>query len=180
MTTQVISTTQTNLFERAVMVSLEIKKLGLRRKVNAGAVQVDADKDMLAVSKKLLESPEYDAISSYDTETRAWLEHRSLPSSFRSGIYLIPMTLITEIDQYLKGRQDGREALIEVFLLSYERLVDEARDRLRALFDIANYPDADTVRDSFSLSYQFVEFRAPGSLRKLDTALFEQERLKAE
>jgi hypothetical protein len=169
-----------NLFDRAVMLSLEIKKLGLRRKVASQAVEVDADKDMISVSKKLIESLEYEAIASVDSDTRAWLERRSLPSSFRAGIYLIPITLISEIDQELKSRQDMREALIEVFALSYDRLVSEARDRLRALFDADNYSDGDTVRESFSLSYQFIEFRAPGSLRKLDPELFQREKLKAE
>ena len=69
-TTEVRPSTQ-NLFDRAVMLSLQIKKLGLRRKVNSGAVEVDADRNMISVSKKLIESPEYEAIASFDSDTRA-------------------------------------------------------------------------------------------------------------
>ena len=61
------------VFDRAVCLSLAMGCLGTRRKVPSASINVEADKDMLHVSKAILESEELDAIKTFDGEMRIWL-----------------------------------------------------------------------------------------------------------
>ncbi len=166
---------QTNIFEKAVLLNLELRRLGTRRKVASSEVTVNADKDMLHVSKDILVSPELKTVQSFDNESRQIVNKRCLPSNFRAGLYLLPVDLLEETDVILQDRQGKRPLLIEVFLKRYTELTEEAKKKLNTLFNQKDYPGVDRVREAFSMSYSYLEMSAPGRLAKMNPVLFRRE-----
>lgn len=171
---------EANIFERAVCLSVAIHGLGNRKKVSSAEVRVDTDKEWLHVSKDLLEADSFEAIKTLDAKLKAFLAKRCLPSMFRNGIYLLPVGLIEDVDARLQRYRAERESLVEAFLAEYPRLVDAARDRLKALFDQSDYPSVSRVRGAFSVETQYLTLTTPGKLKGISQALWEREKAKAE
>jgi hypothetical protein len=168
------------LFERAVCLSLTVGCLGTRRKIPATSVQVEADRDMLHVSKAILESKELDAIKTLDGELRTWLGKRALPSPFRRGTYLIPLDLVEQVDGRIGEYQEKRQKLVEGFLAAYDAAVANAKQRLNGLFDATDYPGADKVRAAFYVDPRYLAFGVPAKLESIRRDLFEREKAKAQ
>ncbi len=168
------------LFDRAVCLSLTMGCLGTRRKVAAASIQVDADKDLLHVSKAILESKELDAIKTLDGEVRAWLGKRALPSPFRRGTYLIPLDLVEQVDAKIVEYQEKRRFLTDAFLAVYDRSVEDAKKRLNGLFDASDYPGDEKVRATFYVDVRYLAFGVPEKLEGIRKDIFEREKQKAE
>lgn len=164
-----------DLFKRAVLLNLELTKLGNRRKVPTGAVTVDADKALLAVSKQLLNSSEMDAISRMDGEIRQYIYSRCLESPFRKGVYFLPVGLVTEVEARLWVYRDGRARAVEKLCESYPALKEIARRELRAVFNDRDYPAIEKVRAAFQMSWSYQAVSTPRILQAISPALFEQE-----
>ena len=62
-----------DLARKTVFVKLHLGVLGNSRKVSSAQVEVDADKNLIRVSKTLLDSPELQAIRRLDGELRYYL-----------------------------------------------------------------------------------------------------------
>jgi hypothetical protein len=167
------------LQERAVGLILTFSGIGNRRKVSMSDVEVDADKELLAMSKKLIDAEEFEAIQSLDGEARRYIETRALPSQLKKGIYLLPNALVTEVEEKLSEFAAKRGTLVEALLLRYSELVAESRRRLKSLFDATDYPNADYIRNAFKLSWRIIGFTTPTSLKELDRALYDRECKKA-
>ena len=166
-----------DLARKTVFIKLHLGLLGNSRKVNSSQVEVDADKAFIRVSKNLLDSPELQAIRSLDGDIRHYLYDTCLP--FDVGIHLLPLGLIEAVDERLREFKVKREELVEVFLLAYPRLCQEAPVRLRTLYNPADYPPVNEVRACFTLSWQYISYGVPEQLGEISARIFETEREKA-
>ena len=179
--------------KEAIGMVLTFSGIGDRRKVKNTDVDVkvpenrkrngtesgDADKNWLAVSKKLFDSDELDVITGLDGEIRQYLETRALPSNLKKGIYLMPLPFVEEVETRLAAYAEQRAELVNAFVQAYNQSLTEARERLRDLFDPTDYKTIGEVRRSFSLTWQYVTFDTPASLATINKHLFEQEKKKA-
>jgi len=179
------------ILQQAVILILRLGAPGNLRKVRGAEVvetgealtapvTVDADKAMVHVSKYLFESDAYQAVLRYDGQTRNWLARRALPSYFREGFYLLPLALLEEVDADLQARQRQRQTLIEAFLATYEAKVEDAKIRLRGLFNPADYPDRAKIASAFRFETSYLTLEVPQTLAGVSPALFQRERDKAE
>ena len=175
-----IEPVENDLLKKAVCLSVSFSRLGNRKKVPSGAVAVNADKAMLHVSKTLIDSPELQAIGRRDAELRRFLFSRCLPSLFKTGIYLLPVGLIDEVDAKITEFLAERKALVETFIEAYPKRVKLAAERLNVLYDATNYPDQEQVRAEFGVGVQYVNFGVPGQLKNVSRAIFNREKEKAE
>lgn len=164
--------------ENAVLLSLTLCCAGNSRKVNAAQYEVDADKAMLSMSKRLLESPEYDAIKALDRDIKAYLNARCLPSMFRSGVCLLPVVLYPETEERLRDFRIRRRQLVADFIASYEQRRTAAAERLKSLYNEDDYPPPDKLRSMFSCDWQYFTLDTPKQLRRFDSALYNEEREK--
>lgn len=180
---------RTPFWSSAMALTLEKRKLGIRRKVKTQTVQTkglqegqqDADPDMLHVTKDIIDSKELAEIGSLDGEIVRFIGSRSVPAPlFRTGIYLIPKTLLAETDEAIRKYVVEREALVDKFMSAYDKAKETAKTKLGPQFDPTDYPDAATVRATFGVSFQYLEFGAPQGLADLSPELYERERAKAE
>ena len=192
------TTTQSDgtILDRATIVSIQIGRLGIRRKVSSDRVRVKettaqkADgetatqpmQDMIAVSKEILACEEYDAIVSLDGETRAKVGKLALPFKLRAGSHLIADGVLENVDQILEEYQTRREHLVDSFLRVYSVAQDEARQKLGDLYDPADYPHPDDVRDAFTVRVRYESWGAPQRLETLSQKIYhrEQERTARE
>lgn len=170
-----------NITDRAVLLNLTLKKLGLRKKVSSDndAITVDADRDMIGVSKAILDCVEYDAIKELDTEIRQHIRSICLPSPFRGGIFLLPNGLVEKLYDTLGEYQYRRAKLVDAFCENYQARQAEAVNRLGALYDAQDYAPLSEVRDSFCLSFEIFTFSTPLALKGISKEIFERERDKA-
>jgi hypothetical protein len=169
-----------NIFDKAICLSVELRKLGTRKKVKAGAVKTDAAEEMIHVSKDLLESKTYEDITSLDGEICAYINARCLPSLFRSGVYLVPLASVTEVDRKLEGFAAARARLVEKFVDEYPSRAQAAEARLGSLFDPRDYPKVEKVRASFGMATQYLSFGAPPKLREINPEKYAREAAKLE
>jgi hypothetical protein len=138
---------------------------------------VDADKAQILVTKRLLASPELQAIRTLDGELRRYLYDTCLP--FEVGIHLLPLGLLETVDEELREFREKRSVLAEVFLDAYPRMCQEAVGRLRTLHNPADYPPMEEVRSRFTFSWQYVSYGVPEQLREISARMFQVERDKA-
>jgi Protein of unknown function (DUF3150) len=166
-----------NLARETVCVTVSFGLLGNSRKVSNSAIEVDADKALIRVHKTLLDSPELDAIRKADGEMRRRLYDLCLP--FDVGIYLLPNKLIAQVVSDLRQFKAKRAILVERFITAYESLRNDARIRLRSLYNPRDYPAPEVVRSKFYCDWEFVSFGTPDSLESISRELFEEEKQKA-
>jgi len=166
-----------DLARKTVFVKLHLGVLGNSRKVSSAQVEVDADKNLIRVSKTLLDSPELQAIRRLDGELRRYLYNMCLP--FEPGIHLLPIGLIETVDAKLHEFEAKRGELVETFLAAYPRLCQEAAGRLRTLYNPLDYPPVEEVRSEFTCSWQYVSYGVPHQLREVSERMFQDEREKA-
>lgn len=172
-----------DLARKALHVRIKFEKLGNSRKVRTSQIDVrgetetsKTDKSLVRVSKKLLDSPELKAIGTADSEIKAYLELMCLP--FDTGIRLVPIPAVEEVDKQLRIHAAKRALLVDAFMACYESEIERARTRLGPLYNSKDYPPAEEVRREFGFYYEFVSFGTPGVLADINPEIFAQEREK--
>ena len=168
-----------NIFESAVCLSVSLSRLGTRRKVSSSKVEVEADKDMIHVTKDIIQSKELKDIVRVDGEIKAFLRNVALPSVFRGGVYLLPIALVEMTDAKLEEFRASRIEKVEVFLTSYPTLVEQAQQKLRDLSSPTDYPPVEVVRTTFGMDTQYLTFGVPGQLEAISKAIFKREQEKS-
>lgn len=176
-----------DLAKRTVCVKLTTNCLGNFRNARTAHVTVvgsegkkkpaDPDKDMVRVSKRLLDSPELVAIRNFDHVARVELIDLCLP--YEIGMHLLPVGLIQRVDDMLKAREEEREVLVKKFLKAYPELVQQAAKRLKGLYNSSDYPPVKEVAKQFRFYWEYVSFGVPDKLKELSTEMWKQEREKA-
>lgn len=170
-----------SLFDRAVALVLDCRSLGTARKVSTGAINTgDTDPALLRLSKKILDSKTLEKIRSLQGDTRRTVASRSTPSvMFRAGVYLLPLTLLAETDNYLTDQAARLSDLVAKFIGEYEQAKRDAADRLGSLYNPADYPPADSVRAAFGLSWQYIAVDAARKVGEISAAIMQREQEKA-
>ncbi len=166
-----------DLAQNTVCIKVHLGLLGNSRKVSNSQVEVDADKELIRVSKTLLDSEELKAVRALDGDIRHYLYDTCLP--FEAGVHLLPLPLIETVDGRLRQFEEKRSSLVELFLDAYPTLCKAAAERLRTLYNPSDYPPSDIVRSKFNFNWQYVSFGVPGQLRELSAKIFDTEREKA-
>ena len=115
----VVENSGQDLAKKTVCIKIQRARLGNSRKVSTAQVEVDTDKSLLRVSKRLFDCPEYKAIGNFDAEISRYLESVCLP--FEKGIHLCPLPLLQQVDRQLKEFSEKRPELVEAFLSVYPR-----------------------------------------------------------
>ncbi|MCL5734852.1 MAG: DUF3150 domain-containing protein [Actinobacteria bacterium] len=166
-----------DLARKTVCIKVRLSTMGNTRKVSTSQIEADADKDLLLVSKHLLDSAELKSIGRFDGEIRRFLYNICLP--FEVGIHLLPIAAIEAVEQKLRQFADQRQELVKAFLVAYPALCQGAAKRLRGLYNPADYPPSSDVAREFGFSWQYVSFGVPDQLKGISQEVWQQEREKA-
>lgn len=167
------------------LLAMEINTIGVWRQVESDLVEADADKRRIRVKKCILECPELDAIERHVGHIRKIAYRYAIPGfPLRGGYYVVSLTavpkIVEQLDELIGGNPDccdgmSFHVLVDQFLAVYEERVKDDRNRLRALFDEADYPPVGALRQQFHVDYSFQEFAVSGGLRDVDLDLYHRE-----
>jgi hypothetical protein len=113
-----------DLAKKTVCIKVRLSTMGNTRKVSTAQIEADADKDLLRVSKQLVDSGELKAVGRFDGEIRRFLYNICLP--FEIGIHLLPIAALQTVEQRLRQFADDRRQLVDAFLCAYPSLCQEA------------------------------------------------------
>jgi hypothetical protein len=166
-----------DLAKKTVCIKVRLSTMGNTRKVSTAQIEADADKDLLRVSKQLVDSAELKAITRFDGEIRRFLYNTCLP--FEIGIHLLPIAALQTVEHRLRQFGEDRRQLVAAFLAAYPSLCQDAAKRLRGLYNPADYPPVEDVAREFGFSWQYVSFGVPDQLKAISHDVWEQEREKA-
>src|SRR5712692_11676069 len=126
-----------DLAKKTVCIKMRLSTMGNTRKVSTSQIEADADKDLLRVSKHLLDSAELKAIGRFDGEIRRFLYNICLP--FEIGIHLLPIAALETVEERLQKFAVDRQALATAFLSVYPGLSQDAAKRLRGLYNVTDH-----------------------------------------
>lgn len=168
------------VMDRTLCLAFSVSRFGTRKKANIAAVTVDADKALLGLSKKLLASPHLVKINGVVSQARTYLKETALPSFFKTGVYLVPMEMVTTIEAKMVAFRAEFETHVAAFLAEYPSLIDQMADPLGALYNPTDYPSVGAVAGSFGFEWRYVSFDVPGRLKAISAVMFEQEAAKAQ
>lgn len=166
-----------DLARKTVCIKVRLSTMGNSRKVSTSQIEADADKDLLRVTKHLVDSAELKAIGRFDGEIRRFLYNICLP--FEIGIHLLPITALETVEHRVREFGNDRKQLVSAFITAYPSLCQDAAKRLRGLYNPADYPPVEDVEREFGFSWQYVSFGVPDQLKGISREVWEQEREKA-
>lgn len=182
------------LVDKSVFLSVHFGMLGNTRKVklseddpmaetssasiptNGVLITTDADPKRLKAQKTLLESVELKAITRADMQLRVWLRNICLPYP-ELGVLTVPNELVNIVTARLKEHQEViRPQLVEQFIAAYPILLQEAQKNLGSLYDSADYPSVESLKDIFTFDYNYVSFAVPEYLK--ETMFYDEQQAK--
>lgn len=143
----------------------------------SGELAEKAAKKRLAVTKRLLDCKEYQAIQSRDGFAGQWFKAHSVPSLFRNGVYAVPMSHIDAWTGYLAEYTAERQhTLVPEFLGAYSEARQRAQydDELGVLYRAEDYPDVQDMGRKFYVEVRYVELGVPGKLALIAPEAFAQ------
>lgn len=179
-TTEPQAAPRATLLDRTVCLAVNRRKFSNSKKAQLASVTTAADKSLLRLSKRLIDSTELKAINTVDGEMKAFIESICMPSMFKTGVWLLPIPLVERVEQELQMFKEKRQAAVDTFIEVYPDQVRAIEDRLADQYDARNYPTVEQMRLAFSFDWQYVTFGVPGSLKAIKASLFAEEQKKYE
>jgi len=174
------------IIDNVVVLDVVFHRAGIRRKADISKIdakvtgeETATDKAMLGLTKAIVDSKEYTAAVKVTGDARSWLDRRSLPSPLKRGTYLIPLSMVEEVNTYLDDVERQYKVKVEEFLLVYPQQVENAKVRLANQFDVRNYPTVECLRASFWIERRMLDFGVP-SPDKIGQELWQKEKARAE
>ena len=153
----------------AMLVELSISTWTARKLDKRVSAEVDATKSTKTragnYNKNLLAGTGFlDTITKYAANARAWHLSQTLPWS-DNGLRLLPMSNFMDYKAQLGVLESNYMALVDKFVVAYPNLVSAAAFQLGDLFDRAEYPDAEKVKNKFKIAYNFLPVPMAGDFR---------------
>ncbi len=174
------SSMKTVVFDKCVLLSINLQKFSVQRKADKNKIETPADKEMVTFGKKLLDSPELRNIEQLDRKIYSYLQWdkgmKSLPFTFKDGIYLIPISLLLEVEHQLLVFLETRNSLVSAFLKVYKRQIEEAKTRLADQFREKDYPTLTQVASRFVIYWEKFILSVPESIKEVSPFLFQEEK----
>lgn len=166
------------IIKNAVALSFTIHAWGNRKQANMDKIETAADKEMLSLTKKLIDSDEYLAVLYHLNKTKAWLQDRSMPLLNHNSVMLFKIDMVKEVEEFLAERREGMKPIVQELVTTMPTKIEEAKSRLKEeQFDRGDYPTDEQLRNSFSFEYHWVSYGVP---TELPEDVFEKEKEKAE
>jgi hypothetical protein len=169
----------TDLFEKTIAVSISFGTIANQRRTSLTGVEVDADKDRLNMNALILQCPEMKAIRGVMAKTRERIlddkKGLTLPALFKRGVALVPIALIGDVENILSDARVELAAHVEALILNYEQRIEEDRARLRSRFNTKHYPSKAALRDTFTISWRYLQLTPSSQLKAISSEVYQKE-----
>lgn len=169
-----------HLRHRFTAVRLSVRWLGVRKTLNGDQKQQAADPfgaegQYLSAAKKLLDTrhPAFKAVTAVRGQAVSYWKGMSVPYP-EPGLRLIRRDAIEPFNQHMLGLRQQLDEAVAALDRAYADLKEAAKQRLGRLYDPTDYPT--TLTGLFALEWDFPSVEPPEYLRRLDPAIYEQEK----
>jgi|ADurb_H2B_01_Slu_FD_contig_31_1513308_length_8956_multi_7_in_0_out_0_11 hypothetical protein len=163
--------------ENAVMLIFTEHGWGNRKKADLSKIETTADKRLLSVTKKLIDSDAYRGVERYMREVSKWINQMSVPAFYLKGAYLFNRDFVSEVEEYLDNAKTVLREKVNYLIEEYEEKVEQARETLADQWNVNDYPNPQRLESSFRFSHRWIEIGVPQTLPK---EIFQKEKEKAE
>src|SRR5687767_5264748 len=148
-----------------VLLNLRISMWGVSRVLPDQQYEVDADRDMVRATKKILQCPEYEFLLQLKRAIHRRLRILALPGEIlRAGVYPVSVPMVDSVESTLEDFSVrwgvGVLGLGEVWDLR----VKEVEDRLRGIYDEEDYPVWERVKGCFDVRWNYFSMNTPAAL----------------
>jgi hypothetical protein len=169
------------LLEKSLLVKVELHRLGIARRASLDDVVVDAEKALLRLNKRILDSAAFDAVKQVDGAIRHYVDDITGQGPW-PGTKILSVDALQVFDARLGVFAEDRVVLTEAFLRQYDADKIEAQIRLRSQYREEDYPPLERVRASFWFVWSYLTWDVPGKLQGLRADIFAREttRFRAE
>lgn len=132
--------------------------------------------DELGARKRLFAEADLRPPRAIQAAARAYVESRSVDGGsrmFGPGAHLIPIVAVGEVDARLAQFQADLVAPVEALVERLPELIEARRATLGPqLFNVADYPTPERVRDVYRIEWSYVRFGAPDRLQEVSAAAY--------
>jgi hypothetical protein len=166
-------------FEKGVVLYVKMGAPGFITGIDVENVDAgDVDPEMLRLSKKTLDCPQYKAMKSVHGQVKKFLRGRTLPvPRYMRSAYFIPDEQVEEtikgIEQYVNLHDDE---YLPAFLRVYRDEKLKAKERLKNLYDESDYPSVESLRRSCYIRPEIIEITTPKRLEGISPSLYRAQR----
>jgi hypothetical protein len=187
---QRIDSPDPSMADNTVCLKLWFTSLGTSRKVATSEVEVDAEEEVVRVSKRILNCDELKAIKQADANFKAELE-RYCVQGLDLGVRIVKHSALETVYRMCERFGPARQLLVDEFIAAYPRLCEEDIQNLKirtgkldktehSLHNPQDYPPVEVVKSKFAFAYRAMNFGAPAELQMISPRIFQQEQEKAE
>lgn len=139
---------------KALLVQLNIRQWNVnRRDIGASedvVKQTGSSAGMARVNKSLMQSDELKAVYNAASAIRKEFYDNTLPWGM-DGTQILPTENYMKYTASLRSRKAEWDRLVDVFIAAYPTLARGAKKDLGSLFNPADYPTVEAVREKFSI-----------------------------
>ena len=166
-------------FERGIVLYVKMGAPGFLTGIDTDNVDAgDVDPEMLRLSKKTLDCPQYKAMKSLHGQVKKFLRGRTLPvPRYLKSSYFIPDEQVEEtvkgVEQFIHLHDDE---YLPAFLRVYRDEKARAKERLKALYDESDYPSIENLRRSCYIRQEIIEQTTPKKLEGISPSLYREQR----
>lgn len=169
--------TAKQLVEGTITLTVQLSLPGASKKVDIDLVYSgSADTHLLSVSKKILESPELDAVKKLDTEFKQTLKKRNLilPSQLKGGFFRVSKPNIPAVHKLRNEFIAKRTELVTAAIASYETRRIETMHSLDHLANEGDYMSVGKFAESFGVEIGYLSDNVPEFLESVSPELFKE------
>lgn len=164
---------------RAMLVDLTISQWTATKHDKAVSTEVErnhAAKDAGRYNKRLIDKAHLAAVNTLANQIRSAHYARTLPWTDK-GQRLLPSDLFMEYRQEMASLKAQFDRAVIDFVNRYPQLVQDARMRLGTMYDPADYPSPNDIRNSFHIALDFAPVPDAQDFR-VDVAAEAQEEIR--
>ena len=154
-----------NNAEKIMFIRLSFGLPRQSRKVQAVAGNV-TDQKRVRASARLYSGQSFTKIKALDGDTRFELSRLAIdiPACFR-GTYILPVTILDQVNTLLKGRMESRRSLVQAFAAGeYPMELIAARQALGDAFRESDFPPVEQIQDYFRMTWSIFRLSVPADL----------------
>jgi hypothetical protein len=166
---------ESNIFQKACLIQLEISCWQGSRMLDAGIMERLGNSEWLRGRKYLVNPETLNPIRAAISRARKYLQKSALPFPI-TGLTLVPKDALSRVDTGLRGIQEEFQGEVSAFVEAYEDARREAALQLGEFFSEADYPV--DIHTRFRFEWRFLTLDVPGKSGILSPEIYEREKNK--
>lgn len=171
-----------NPFESAVVLSISRRWPPLSKTVSVDAIDVkgeepgkETNKRRVHISKDLLNCAQLKRLFAHDAKVDDFLYRKCVPFPLKRAVYLLPIDLFSEVEQFLTENDEERGPLIDGVCSVYASVKEQDKQDLGPLYHDSDYLTDEAFRASFDFKWQYLQIGVSEKLKEISAEIAQRE-----